>query len=463
MWLRLVVGLLSVSLLAVLAASVGLYARFKKTNEQFREQTLQSEAHLIAKLVRRATLETRLKRTIDDILRLQNANAIYAVVDPDGRVILSSGYTTGPIWAIDGDKQEVFFARAGRTNAEPLYGITVRTTFLGAPAFVQIAVTQPEIFFDSVLAEFLADIAWIWIPFVLGLILLNLVIVRQAIRPLRRVVAQAEAIRPHQTAHLLDENGLPREVHALVASMNRAILRMHSALDTQANFIADASHELRTPLSVLKAHAAVLPDTTGVAALRRDVDTMARLVDQLLDSARLAGMAEGGSEPVELKALAHEVICQLGPSAILAGKKIELVSESDAVYVLGQRDFLFRAVRNVVENALIHTPPRTAVTVEIVSAGAIAVSDRGPGIPPEMRERIFQRFWQGSRDRSAGGAGLGLDIVRRTIEALDGGIVIGDAPGGGAMVRLDLRSVEGHIAEHPPMRRVGDMLETASK
>jgi signal transduction histidine kinase len=437
-WTRLVVGLVGAAFLAVLAAAAGLYIRFKATNDSFREATLQSEARLITRLVQRATSDEGLRRAIDEILRLQKADAVYAISDAEGRIIAASSGVTKPIWATDSDKKEEFFVRAGHGGNAPLYGITISAAYNRQPVYVQVAYAQPEIFFDSVLAEFLVDIAWIWIPFVVGLVALNLFIVKRAIRPLQRVVAQAEAIRPHNSNQLLDEDGLPSEVQSLVASMNRAFRRMNSALDTQANFIADASHELRTPIAVLKAHTDILPQTEGIATIRGEVDALARLVEQLLDSARLDAMNTDAREVVDLCDLAHEVACHLAPSALLADKKIELTTEAPHIRVTGQHTYLFRALRNVVENGLHHTPAGTAVVVDVRGPGTITVTDCGPGIPDEIRERIFQKFWQGGRDRTKGGAGLGMDIVRRTMAAMHGQVVIGSASHGGAIVTLQL-------------------------
>lgn len=437
-WTRLVVGLVSIAVLAVIVASVVLYFRFKAASDDFREQTLQAEARLIGRIVKRAKDAASIKAAVDDMLRVQRADAVYAVSDPDDNVIAGSPGLTKPIWATDDGNKKEFFVRTGSGNAPPLYGITLKTEYLGRPAFVQVAFAQPEVFFDSLLAEFLADIAWIWIPFVVGLVILNLLIVKTAIRPLDRVVAQVEAIRPHQSTRLLDEEGLPSEVQPLVSGMNRAVRRMNAALDTQANFIADASHELRTPISVLKAHLDILPRSSATAAIREEVHALARLVEQLLDSARLDSIGEAPGHVVDLCDLAREVASHLGPSAILEDKSIELTTELPQVRVLGEQAFLFRALRNVVENALHHTPAGTQVSIDVHAPGSVTVVDRGPGIPPEMRERIFQKYWQGARDRSAGGAGLGMDIVRRTMEALGGRVSIGEAAGGGASVTLTL-------------------------
>jgi signal transduction histidine kinase len=112
-----------------------------------------------------------------------------------------------------------------------------------------------------------------------------------------------------------------------------------------------------------------------------------------------------------------------------------VISNGAPVIIQGDEDSLFRAVRNVVENALQHTRPKTIVTVTVDPPSTLRVEDHGPGVPNDQRELIFQRFWQGNRDRGAG-AGLGMDIVRRTVAAHGGSITVDDVPQGGALFTL---------------------------
>jgi signal transduction histidine kinase len=103
----------------------------------------------------------------------------------------------------------------------------------------------------------------------------------------------------------------------------------------------------------------------------------------------------------------------------------------------GREDLLFQAVRNLVENALVHTPAGTAVQIEVEQPATIRVIDSGPGVPEDQRELIFRRFWRQDRRRSDG-AGLGLAIVARIVEAHGGKVAVGSSPDGGAVFQLDL-------------------------
>ena len=103
--------------------------------------------------------------------------------------------------------------------------------------------------------------------------------------------------------------------------------------------------------------------------------------------------------------------------------------------VNGSYDFLFRMLRNLVENGVAHTASGTAVYIGVLNPPALVVADCGPGIPKDQRQAIFERFWQGSRDRGSG-AGLGMAIISRTVAAHGGKIEIGDRRGGGALFRV---------------------------
>jgi signal transduction histidine kinase len=112
------------------------------------------------------------------------------------------------------------------------------------------------------------------------------------------------------------------------------------------------------------------------------------------------------------------------------------------VWVHGHSEALFRAVRNLVENAIRHTPAGVSIEVEVAEDGVVRVRDDGPGVPAADRESIFQRFWR--RDRTKGESrGLGLAIVSRVAEAHDGSVAVEDRPGGGSVFTLRLRPAPG--------------------
>ena len=268
LWIRLIVGLVSVSLLAVAAASGALYYRFKAKNAEFREQTLRNQAALITDYLKTAP-QGAFELPRDVIDRFKANNGRYVIVDRSGALLAVSPGVTEEFTAANPSVSREFFVLQPNEEERPYYGLSVRTSFDGRPVWVQVAFHAGEIVFDSVLEEFIQDIAWIWIPFVVILLLVNLLVARIGLRPLRAAASQAAAIGPGSVSMRLTEEGLPRDVHALVSAVNHGLDRLETAFDAQRRFIADAAHELRTPVAVLKAHVAILSNSKAMPSLQR--------------------------------------------------------------------------------------------------------------------------------------------------------------------------------------------------
>ena len=163
---------------------------------------------------------------------------------------------------------------------------------------------------------------------------------------------------------------------------------------------------------------------------------MNRLVEQLLCVARLNSLVLDVSSPVDLRQLAEEVVGSMAHLALAAGRTIALTGADHPVIVTGNAAAITDAVRNLIENALVHTPPGTEVVVEVDPEGAISVEDSGPGIPAEDRQHIFERFWRGKGVRTDG-AGLGLAIVMEIVRAHGASITVSNRNPRGA--RFDVR------------------------
>jgi signal transduction histidine kinase len=169
--------------------------------------------------------------------------------------------------------------------------------------------------------------------------------------------------------------------------------------------------------------------------LRADVERMTRLVGQLLMVAQLEALTIRPDEQADLSEIAAEVAILMAPLAVKADRNVAVLNAEHPLPVRGNRDALYQALRNLVENALKYTPPGTEVEIELDPSGGVAVSDRGPGIPEDQRTLLFQRFWRADR-RQSGGAGLGLAITHRIAAAHSGQLLVDDNPGGGARFTL---------------------------
>jgi signal transduction histidine kinase len=216
-------------------------------------------------------------------------------------------------------------------------------------------------------------------------------------------------------------------------------VRLAQLDDARRAFVANASHELRTPLFSLAGFLELLDDEEldeptrreFLASMREQVERLTKLASDLLDLSRLdSGRLTVEREPVDLAALASELVEEFGPLA--ASTEHALTAEVDGS-VVAEADEL-RALqlgRILVENALLHTPPGTSVRVRArTREGSVAleVEDGGAGIPAGQREQLFERFFRLEGTR-ASGSGLGLAIARELAELMDGAIRLESEPG----------------------------------
>jgi signal transduction histidine kinase len=363
----------------------------------------------------------------------------FVVRDAGGAVLVASSPAAEARTA-DGSAQPGGASAPGAApRGETLTGAFARVDTKAGPVVIEVAESKSASSAEMRRAgqESLEDVVPILVPFILAAMVIGVYTIRNSLAPLAAVARQAAAITPSETHHRLTQKGLPRELMPLVAAVNGALDRLDEGFRRQREFTADAAHELRTPLAILAAHLENLGDGGAAATLRDDVARMGRLVGQLLSVAQLEALAVAPDEVADLQALARDVAESLAPLAVQQGKEIAVVGADTPILVHGNGESLRQAIRNLAENAVQHTPQGTGVEIEVTAAPAIRVSDRGPGVPPALRERVTQRFWRA--DRSTGdGAGLGLAIVKRIADAHGGQLEIDDAPGGGARFTLRL-------------------------
>lgn len=292
---------------------------------------------------------------------------------------------------------------------------------------------------DRFVAEFMGDIGWMFPVLAIAVLAVTVWTIRTSLKPVRAASDNAGHITPGDTSVRLPTEGLPTELAPLVAAMNAALDRLEKGFDAQRQFTANAAHELRTPLAIVTAGLDVLPSSTEVMRLREDAERMNRLVEQLLRVARLDAQPMDLGQTVDLGEVASGVVERLAPWAARSDRSLAFEPADKPTPIHGDADALCDAIRNLVENAIAHSPAGEEVTVRVGSEGSVSVLDNGPGVPAELKERIFERFWRSQERRSSGvGAGLGLSIVSEIARAHAGRITVADAPGGGACFTLSL-------------------------
>jgi signal transduction histidine kinase len=297
---------------------------------------------------------------------------------------------------------------------------------------------NPNVIVDDVLAGFAGQLIWIALPILAAIFLADIFLLRRMFRPVVAASEIAGSIQPDSAPARLPMLNLPREVLPLAEAFNQALERLEKALRAQREFTADAAHELRTPLAILRTEIDLALDSKTAHRLHTDVDTISHILDQLLELAELQGESLI-TETVDLRAVATETVSVMAPIAVAKGRILELFAPGGgAITSRGNHRMLSRALRNLIENAIRHTPRGGRVEVSVHNEGSIAITDEGPGIVPGERQLIFQRFWRRNADATEGGAGLGLAIVARIMELHGGKIEVSDSAAGGAKFTLIL-------------------------
>lgn len=356
----------------------------------------------------------------------------YAVVDAQGNRLLSSSELA---WRLLGR-----LSRSDSSDFTPLQldgrryrAVSFPVAVAERPLWILLGwnLSQEDVIHDDLLHHFLRNALLITLPLLGLLFLLNTWMLRRFFRPVLQASREVQALDPGRTEARLATQTLPSEIQPLAEAVNAALGRLEKSYQLQKEFTADAAHELRTPLTVLDARLQNLPQSQARDGLLRDARLMARIVSQLLEMAKLDRPDVAGGE-TDLLAVARDVVGDLALEAIRKGQNLGL-SEPEGLAclrVVAQEQDVWHMLRNLIENAIRHTPAGTTIDVEIGHDGTLTVRDDGPGIPAELQEHIFKRFWR--RERSDGsGAGLGMAIVQRVAQANGGSIALHSAEGQG--------------------------------
>jgi len=265
------------------------------------------------------------------------------------------------------------------------------------------------------------------------------------LKPLQRVAGDVRR-RDAQSLAPLVAQGLPDEVATLVDALNVLLQRLSHSLDTQRAFVSDAAHELRSPLTALKLQLQMIrraPDEAArsgaLDALTAGIDRAVRLVEQLLLLARMEpGAPAPAMEALDLAEVVRQAVADTVPFALSRGIELELVA-GDAVVVQGDGAALAILARNLVDNATRYSPRGSRVEVQVTKeeggVPVLQVDDAGPGIPPDERGRVFDRFYRRPVDGEEG-TGLGLAIVRGVADRHGAPVSLSDSPLGGLRVTV---------------------------
>lgn len=253
-----------------------------------------------------------------------------------------------------------------------------------------------------------------------GLALLIWLSIGRGLRPLQSLSAAISA-RSANKLDLITLHSVPKEVQVLIASLNNLLKRLSHSMDQERRFTADAAHELRTPLAAIKVQAEVAlaaqdrqQQDQALHGIIEGINRTTRLSEQLLMLARLDHLAPESQQTVDLGELARQSAARYADSAL--NKDVDLsVNAADTYQMRGDPVLLEALIGNLVDNAIRYTPPQGSIEIGIQTAGeciSLSVSDDGPGLSDQDKERVLHRFYRADGN-SASGSGLGLSIVER--------------------------------------------------
>jgi heavy metal sensor kinase len=329
----------------------------------------------------------------------------------------------------------------------------------GRPVVVQVARSEGSIIYDLRQLQY---ILLLGLPIAVAAAGLGgYLMARRALAPIDRMAERARMIHAERLNDRLPVDNPHDEMGRLATVFNETLTRLESSFDQMRRFTADASHELRTPLTAIRSVGEVgLRGRRDEAAYREiigsmleEVDRLSLLIDRLLTLSRAdTGQSQLSLDSVDIPQLAEEVAEQLGVLAEEKNQSVNVRFEAVPRWV-GDRMVLRQALLNLVDNAIKYSPVGGRIDVQVAAAAGgivIDVMDTGPGIPPALQPRIFDRFYRvdKARSRENGGTGLGLAIAKWAVEVNGGQLTLEPADGGGSCFRITLPQIAVQAGDH---------------
>ena len=275
----------------------------------------------------------------------------------------------------------------------------------------------------------------------------------RALKPLKRFTAKAERVQLQSLTEITLSEDEAVEFSRLSRAVNQMLLRLKQAFDAQQQFVGNAAHELRTPLALMQArldlymstdHGDSCPETEEtIAMMREQTERLSRMVQTLLDMSELKAVPR--NDRIQLAPMIEEVLADLSPLAEKSG--VTLSQSGEDLWITGSDVLVYRAIFNLVENAVKYNRPGGSVSAAVSRRGEeamIEIKDTGCGIPKDFRESVFQPFFRvdKSRSREKGGVGLGLSLVWEIAHLHGGDVRVRESGESGTAIELTLPASE---------------------
>ncbi len=312
---------------------------------------------------------------------------------------------------------------------------------------------EPQV--SNLVSSLNAYLLWAGVAGGLGGVVLASLVSRQILSPVKALGTAANRLGRGDLSIRADSRG-PAEIQELADSFNRMAGSLQSAEAQRRSLVADVAHELRTPLANIQGYLEAVRDGL-LEANEQTIDTIHGQVlhlGRLVEDLRLLDLTEGGLLPLDLAPdslpeVVGRSVNAARPRAEAKGIQLEYDEPEEPVLALMDRTRIAQVVSNLLDNALQHTPEggQVEVSLALLEGGRVrvAVTDNGEGIPEEDLQRVFDRFYRvdSSRSRASGGAGLGLTIVKRLVEAHGGNVGAESPAQGGTRVWFELARFSG--------------------
>ena len=449
---QLLLWLLLPQLVLWLVAAFGAYRLASRHADELVDASLLQAARALARQIKPTAsgLFVDLPRSAQDILAADpDDRVMYAVSSPPGQLLLGDARLPPPPGP-PALNEPVFFD-ADTPERLRVVSLDLHLGAAGAAdSVLRVQIARSSAPRELLARRMLLDTA---LPLSLLVALMSMGVwagIRRGLKPLAELQRQMEGRRA-DALDAIQLRAAPPEVGALARAVNELLGQVQQSLATQRRFISDAAHQLRTPLAGLKSQTELAlgaVDAASDPALRQRLERVhesavrgARLVSQLLVLARAepeAASAQGWAA-VDCGRLVRETTADWVPRALAAGCDLGADIVDEGLSVQGVELLLREALINLIDNAVRYAGRGAAITVRLRRAGDdvwIDVEDNGPGLPPELRGRAFERFVRGS---TAGeGCGLGLAIVREIVEHHGGSAELLAAAPHGCIARLTL-------------------------
>ena len=445
---RLLLGLLAPVALFIVINSVSVYRQALAAATTAYDRTLLASAKTIGEQLdvegydETASIRATVPYSALEAFEADNKSRLYYRVSNQAGELVS-GFAQLPVWRGTLPMRPPYAALVDfyddHFNEQP-----VRVAVLLQPvasargrgtAVVQVAETLE--LRETLARRLLVDMLWRQLLLLAVVAAVTVAVVQRATRPVRALGESIEA-RAADDLSPIDAPHAPRELLPLVDAMTGVMGRLQHLLEHQKRFVRDAAHQLRTPLAVLKAQVQSaqrgdVPPAQAFAEIRATVERATALANQMLSLAKIEQLRQQPeSEPLDLGEMVRQVALDLSP--LIADRSLDFELDVAPARVDAHRWMLLELSRNLLHNAIKHSPVGGLLSVHVAAEGASAalrVRDAGPGISAELRQRLFAPFAAGD---VAKGSGLGLAICREIVQTLGGEIALDNRLGPDARV-----------------------------